>query len=238
MKTADRTIKSLSTRKVAKEHYKASFSKNTLQTKIKTQYKEGSKNSYSLTIKLRMKKDEVIWMSGSFLGFPIAKVKITPTRVQFYEKIKKTYFDGDFSLISKTLGTELNFQQLQNLLTGQSLLDIDNKHTGIVESRSYRLSPKDQDNLFDIFYWINPKHFKIDKQQINNKQANQSLVIKYLDYQKIKDEFLPKIITINATEKKRSTSVKMDFRSIEFDKNLRFPFAIPPNYKKIDLKNI
>ena len=42
--------------------------------------------------------------------FKYDKVKITPDRVQMYNKIDKTYFDGDFSLIKQLLGVDLIFQ--------------------------------------------------------------------------------------------------------------------------------
>lgn len=235
IKPNESSVKMLSVKKVVKAYENASFSKKTLQAKIKAHYKD-AKTSQNVAIKLRLKKDEIIWMSGSFLGIPLAKVKITPTSVQYYEKVTRTYFDGDFSLISEALGTELNFDQIQNMLLGQSLLPLDNKHELQVENNSYLLTPKEQALLFDIFCWINPMHFKVDKQILEDTSDKQSLSITYSDYQELSKENLPKSIYITALQSKKTTNIEMEYRNIEFDKELRYPFEIPSNYTEINLK--
>ena len=227
-------MNAISTRKVVKNYKHALFSKSSIRAKIKAHYKD-PKLSQNLNIKLRINKDEVIWMSGTFLGFSVVKVKITPTRVQYYEKIKKTYFDGDFSILSSILGTEINFNQLQNLLIGQSLVDLDKNFINEIDGKSFKLTPKKQQTLFDVFFWINPQHHKIDKQQLNSRKS-QSLTINYPNYQQIKGEFFPQNISITAIEPKQTTQIDLIYKNVTFDEQLSFPFKIPANYKKINLK--
>lgn len=222
------------TLKLLKEYNHAIFSKKTIQAKIKLHYQDPN-ISQNVTIKLRIKKDEVIWMSASFLGFPIAKAKITPTKVQYYEKVKKTYFDGDFSLLSSVLGRELNFQQLQNILLGQSLMNLDSQFTSVSDGKSFKIIPIKQDPLFDIFYWINPSHFKLDKQEINATKEKQTLTIDYVAYQKLADTYFPKTIVIDAVQPKQTTRIDMSFKNVEFDKKLNYTFKIPTGYKEIKL---
>jgi hypothetical protein len=50
----------------------------------------------------------------------MAKASITPTSVSYYEKIKGTYFEGDFSALSQWLGTDLDFNKIQNMLLGEA----------------------------------------------------------------------------------------------------------------------
>lgn len=221
--------------KLLKEYDNSIFSEKTVQAKIKLDYQD-PKQSQRVTIRLRMKKDEVIWMSASFLGFPVAKVKITPTKVQYYEKIKKTYFDGDFSLLSSVLGREINFQQLQNIFLGQSLMSLNSQFTSETDGKSLKLTPKNQDELFDIFYWINPSHFKLDKQEINATKEKQILTIDYTAYQNISNTYFPKTIVIDAIQPKQTTHLEMDFRNVEFNTNLKYTFNIPSGYKEIKLK--
>ncbi len=99
-----------------------------------------------MTVNFRMKKDDTIWMSGQLLGIPLAKVMITPNSVQFYEKITRTYFDGDFRLLSDLLGTPLDFQKVQNLLLGQTIYDLREERYQLTESaRGYQLKPVEQE---------------------------------------------------------------------------------------------
>ena len=72
----------------------------------------------------KIEKDKKIWLSASVFGFPVAKGVITPDKVQYYVKINKTYFDGDFSEIQKIFGVPLDFTMLQNLLLGDRLFEM------------------------------------------------------------------------------------------------------------------
>jgi hypothetical protein len=228
-------MRSMSAKKVIRAHYKNTFDKETVQAKMKVHYSD-AKQSQSLTIKLRMKKDEVIWMSGTFLGMPIAKVMITPTSVQFYEKIKHTYFSGDFSLINKVLGSDLDFKQLQNLLVGEAVFDLrEGKYNSQPNQQRYLLTPRKQADLFQIFYWINSNHYKLDQQRIQNEDLEKYLTVSYLEYQKNEAIYFPKKTKIVATENNNTTTIDLDFKSLEFNKKTKFPFSIPEGYKRIEL---
>ena len=102
----------LSAKQIIKETEKQVTRFKTLQARVRIDYKDGDKSN-GTTVTLRIEKDKVIWMSAP-LG--IARVMITPERVSFYDKLNNHYFDGDFSLLSDFLGTELDFEKVQNLL--------------------------------------------------------------------------------------------------------------------------
>src|SRR5690606_26966069 len=86
---------------------------STLASMVQVNYNDG-KTSQSLTVSLRIQKNETIWVSASILGISIARLLITPDKVSYYETIDKTYFDGDFTLLSSWLGVEVDFQMVQN----------------------------------------------------------------------------------------------------------------------------
>ena len=170
------------------------------------------------------------------VNIPVAKVLITPDRVAYYEKIKKTYFDGDFSLLSDFLGTEVDYQKIQNLLLGQSIMNMkDKKYDVDVDQFSYLLEPKKQEELFDIFFWLNPTNFKLDKQEVRQSIDQKRLTVSYKEYQKIDNTFFPKTIEVNAVEKTKRTLLDLEYRSVEFNKEVNFPFSIPSGYKEITL---
>ena len=226
----------LSSKKIIKNHYTNSFDKKTINAKLKIKYK-GKSSLPSVTGSLRLQKDETIWISLTKLGFPIGKVLITPNKVSFYEKINRTYFDGDFALLSNFLGTELNFQKVQDLLLGQSLLDLKKESFELsVQEKNYLLKPKVGNPLFDILFLINPINFKINSQQLNQKDENNTLVINYDNYETIEDEFFPREILIIASDEKNTSTIDVDYKSVEFNKTVSFPFKIPKNYEKIELK--
>ncbi len=71
-----------------------------------------------------MEKDKVIWLSAT-LG--LARLMITPEKVQFYNKIDNEFFDGDYKLLSDFVGVELDFYKVQNILLGQTIFPLDDK---------------------------------------------------------------------------------------------------------------
>jgi len=228
------TLRSMSVNKVIKKHYANDFDKETLKAKLRVKYK-GKNSLPSVMASLRLKKDNTIWISLSKLGFSIGKVLITNDKVSYYEKINRTYFEGDFTLLSNFLGTELDFEKVQNLLLGQAILDLkDQKYQLAEKDDMYDLTPKKVNTLFDILFSINSSHFKVNKQQV--AQKGKTLTVGYNNYEKIDGEMFPKKVLITALDGKYTTTVDVDYRSIEFNKALNFPFSIPNGYKEIVLK--
>ena len=229
-------LKRLSSKKIINNYYENAFDKKTINAKIRAKYQD-TKSSVTLVVKLRMEKDKTIWLSATKLGFPIAKVKITPERVSYYEKLQRVYFEGDFSLLNKWLGTELNFEEVQNLLLGQSLLDLeDGRYDSQITNNLYELTPKRKNKLFNLLFLFNPSNFKLNSQEISHPEKQQVLTVSYPKYELNDGEHFPKEINIRVKDEKKMTNVNLDYRTVEFNKKLTFPFTIPKGYKEIRLK--
>jgi hypothetical protein len=101
--------------KIIENHYKNKLNFNTLYIKSNVSYKDPNQ-SQNVTAEIKIKKNEIILVSIRILGITMAKALITPEKVQYYEKLNSSYFDGNYSALSKLLGTELDFQKVQNFL--------------------------------------------------------------------------------------------------------------------------
>lgn len=233
--TGTNTRLGMSAKKVIKNHYNNALDKETITAKMKVKY-VGKSSLPGVTASLRIKKDETIWVSLSKFGFPVGKVLITQNKVTYYEKINKTYFDGDFSLLSNWLGTELDFEKVQNLLLGQAILNLkDEKYLVNLQKDKYQLTPKKNYNLFSILFLINPGNFKVNRQEISQKEENKTLTINYNNYTKVDDEVFPKEIYITASDAKNTSTIDVNYRSVVFNNPVSFPFKIPKHYKRIVL---
>jgi hypothetical protein len=231
---ADAKIKVISAKKVARKHLAASFDKKTIDAKLKGKFDNG-KTKQSFNLSMRIVKDEVIWLKGSWI-ITVFKAKITPTSVRYYSPVFKNYYEGDFSSLEKLLGVEINFEQLQNLFLGQSLQDVKKeKQTVVIKENSYVLSPKRQALLFDIFFAVNPSHYKLDRQSIVNSSKKQRLDVLYSNYQTIDNEIFPSKIKIKAKQKTSFTNLDLTFKSVKFNTAVNTSFKIPSNYKRIKL---
>jgi opacity protein-like surface antigen len=94
--------------KIIANHYNNKSDFSTLYIKADAKYSD-DRSSQNVTAEIKIKKDEQILVSIRFLGITMAKASITPTSVSYYEKIKGTYFEGDFSALSQWLGTDLDW---------------------------------------------------------------------------------------------------------------------------------
>lgn len=223
----------LSAKQVIKQHQKNDADFKTLQGKVKIDITQNQKEQGS-TFNLRIEKDKVIWLSAK-LG--LARMMITPEKVRFYNKLDNEYFDGDYKLLSDFVGVDLDFNKVQNILLGQAIFDLkDEPHTVSVNENSYALQPKDQSALFELFYLINPSHFKMDSLQLFQQLKKRILQVDYKSYQEVKKQILPKDIRIIAVEDSDQVAITMEFKSLTLNEDVRFPFRIPAGYKEIVIK--
>ncbi|GGZ88960.1 DUF4292 domain-containing protein [Algibacter mikhailovii] len=223
----------LSTKQLIKENAKQAAEFKTLQAKLKITVEEKGK-SQTHAVSFRAEKDKVLWINASF---SVIRAMVTPEKVRFYNKLDNTYFDGDFQYLSDLLGTELDFQKVQNLLFGETLYTLKSSdYTSSVDDESYIVQPKDQQELFEIFFLLYPTNFKVKSQQISQAKEFRHLQIDYLVYQEVDKYIMPEQIKVIAVEGNEEIVIKLEYKNLAFNDQLRFPFKIPSGFKKIQLE--
>ena len=221
----------LSTKKIIDNHYKNGPNFSTLNGRIKIDYSDGS-TSQGVTVSFRMKKDEVIWISAP-LG--MVKAHITPEKVSFYNRLEEEYFEGDYGYLSQFLGIDLDFQKLQNVLLGQAIVDLrEQKYFSEINGKTYGLTPKKLAPTLKTLFLIEPQHFKIFEQQLTQPLEQRYLQVNY-DYQELEKSVIPSKVSILAVEKEGQNDIDLEYKGMELNKNLNFPYRIPKGFKKIVL---
>jgi Domain of unknown function (DUF4292) len=207
----------------------------TLASRVQVVYEDGNKEQ-SITVSLRMEKDRIIWIKASILGITLAKAMITPDRVSYYETISNTYFDGDFTLLSDWLGTELDFDKAQSILLGQSIfrLDDNNYKVSMVQGR-YKLQPKTQPFDFIHSLFLNTDNFKVLSGSLSQPSEGRLFSLRYGDYQQVQGSFYPSDIWIDATDKDEKTKISVTYKNIDVNAAVSFPFDIPEGFEQIRL---
>lgn len=224
----------LSAKAIIRTHYDNALDFKTLSGKMRIDYSDGE-DSQGVAVSLRMEKDKAIWISAPF---GVVKAYITPGRVTFYNKLQNEYFDGDFAYLSKFVGVELDFEQVQNLLLGQALLNLkDDKYDVSLAGNSYQLKPKKALELYKVLFQIEPKNYRMASQQLSQPIKKRLLQINYTDYQKINKWVLPQKIAVAAIDKDNRSTIDIEYRNIEFDRPLSFPYDIPNGFDEIKLKD-
>lgn len=225
----------LTTIRLINEYYENTLDFKTLDARTRLQYRD-DKRSQTVTVSMRIEKDKKIWLNASLLGITGARALITPESVQFYDKLNRQYFDGDFEFLSQYLGVDIDFLQLQRLLTGQAVYDLrDGKYNFEQTQTGYNVTPRKKLSGIELLFSISAQNFMVDKQRVAQPKDSVSLDVLYSDYQTVGGKPFPTAIAINANDNGDLTNVEIEFKNIDLDKEIRFPFSIPSGYKELDL---
>ncbi len=223
--------------KIIKSHYNNKIDFSTLYIKASARY-EDEKNTQNVTAEIKIKKDEKILVSIRFLGITMAKALITPTSVQYYDKINGKYFEGDYSSLSQWLGTDLDFNKVQNLLTGQALDDLNkSKYTSSIIEKLYKLDDLNDNNIKKT-YFFEAENFLLKKQEISQPLQDRKLQISYPDYQKLSNKIVPLNFNIEANHNKGKTTIGIDYKNVSFNEEFTFPYSVPDGYDRIYIDKI
>ncbi len=218
--------------KTVEKHYENKLDFSTLYIKASAKYVD-EKQSQNVTAEIKIEKDKQILVSVRFLGITMAKALITPTTVSYYEKINSTYYEGDFTSLSKWLGTELDYSKVQNLLVGETLDDLrKGKYVQTIVENLIRLEDEKSTNLKKTFF-LEPEKYLLQKEQISQSSENRMLEIKYSDNKVFNQGTLPTSIEINAIQPKGKTDINLNYNTISFNEELSFPYSVPSGYKKV-----
>lgn len=228
-------LSDVSAKRIINNFYANKSEFTTLYIKSNVKYRD-EKQSQNLTAEIKIKKDEQILVSIRFLGITMAKASITPTSVSYYEKLNSTYFEGDFSTLSKWLGTDLDYSKVQNILIGQAMDDLTKgKYQDSVVDQSYRLEDVSKNNIVKQFFF-GKDSFLLNKQMVSQTIENRMIEVSYSDYKKYDAISIPSDISINAEQDKGKTEISLEYNTITINEELNFPYSVPNDYKRILIK--
>ena len=219
--------------KIINGHYANKHDFKTLSIRANAKY-EDEKQSHSINADIRIKKDEIIWINIKFFGIPMAKALITPTKVSYYEKPNQTYFEGDFSMLSNWLGTDLDFNKVQNLFIGKSMDDLTkDKWVAEINEKLFKLS-KPTDTAITKEFYFEAANYLLKKETIAQASQNRTLEIQYPSHKLVEKMFLPNEINIKAAQKDK-ISIDIEYKNTTFNENLSYSYSIPNDYKAIEI---
>ena len=221
----------ISSQKIIKNHYNNKSDFSTLYIRSSAKYRD-EKQSQNVSAEIKIKKGEKILVSIRFLGITMAKALITPNEVKYYEKINGTYFEGDYASLSEWLGTDLDFEKIQNMLVGKPIDDLTQQDYAYeLTDKFYKLSAvKDKTEKTFSF---ESKNYLLKKQEISQPEKDRTFAVNYPNFQDFALAILPANLQINAMQKKGKTEISIDYNSVTFNEDLTFPYSVPDGYDRI-----
>lgn len=223
----------LTSEKIIQNHYSNKIDFSTLYIRANAKYKHED-DSQSVSAEIKIQKGEKILVSIRVLGITMAKALITPNEVKYYEKISGTYFEGDYEALSQWLGTDLDFNKIQNMLIGKPIDDLTKENYSFTETEKFYKLNAIEDKTEKSFFF-EAVHFLLKKQEIKQPEKERSFEANYPNFQEYPSGILPAGLTINAFQKGKTTIV-IDYNSITFNEDLSFPYSVPSGYDRIFIK--
>lgn len=108
-----------------------------LRYKANCDYKDSNMDQ-SFTMNIRMKRDSILWISITAVGFEVARAKLNTDSVKVISRLDKKYYTYGYDYIKKLSGTNLTLLQIQNLLTA-NLIYLPENYTSTDEKISLKL---------------------------------------------------------------------------------------------------
>ena len=222
---------SLRGKEILEKHQESFPTFETLAGTLTVSYSKAGKIGQTIPLSFRMKKGETIWLSAP-LG--IAKALITKEKVQFYNKLDNTYFEGDYSISEKYLGVRLGFEALENLLLGQLLFR--DRHTTFTPQDERYKGALRKDGL-DLSFFLNTA-FRMDSLLIvqeGKTQQERSLSAAYT-YQTVEGQLFPLSLLLQGSQGGEQVQLNLQLSNLQRNVSVKFPYTVPAGFQPLTLQ--
>ncbi len=195
------------------------------QSKVKV---ENDQLNGQFSLKTKLKKDALIWMSIKKLNIEGARLQISPKRMEMLDRQRSVYRERSTKGLSETWG--LDFESLQRMLTNQPVL---------YEDRDYSIKQTKTQTIFQskskmavqqqIFY--SKEDQQIDSTYI--KVESTTLRIAFEDYSLENGIRFPKRWIIHLNSNDQNTKIDLTHKKLTLDKESKMTFSIPDFYERL-----
>jgi hypothetical protein len=231
---ANNNLEATTVSNIIKNHESINRNFKTVFIKANVDY-SSAKQNLSLVADIRIKKNEIILISIKILGITMAKALITPEKVQYYEKINGKYFEGDYKILSNWLGTDLDFQKVQNILLGQAIDNLSkSEYVLTMEDNNPKLSEVTVQNT-SKYYIFDLSTFGLKKQEIYQKSPERQITVNYANYKLYPESTIPGELLIFAKQNNEITTIEIQYKNATFNEELTFPYSVPGGFESITI---
>lgn len=222
-----------SSAQVVRAHKQTSPEFNYLATRAQLVYKTEDQEQ-KISVSLRMKSGDTIWMKATVFGVTLAKAIVTKDEVSYYEMLNKTYYKGPLTEISRWLGFAVTLEQLQNILLGQSVLSMSRNTPQLIDNDSYLLGPIDTGIGWNLTNAVRPDNFRLKRAELAaTGVVPTSVSLKYGGYNQVQQQYFPEQLDLSVNAPKAKTQIRLSYKQFDLPDRLSFVYTIPEGFKRI-----
>jgi len=200
---------------------------------------------------IRIKKDSIIWLSISPLMVEVVRCKFTPDSLYFLNKVDKEYYAGDYSLIRKITGYDINFKSMQSILLNELCMYPFNESIDTArEIQTYNIkkvinelvlnkqlkraekNSSDIEYVFDQIYKFSLYNFRLNSMQLDEITKQSTFSVEYKNFNDYDSLSFPDQIFFSVKNKSSKFKLNLQYDKVEFNPVQNYPFRISSRYKK------
>ena len=206
---------------------------NTFSAKGKAQLMlKGNEQGANLNVRLR--RDSILWVSGSLLGIEGVRAVLTPDSVRVINRLEKSYFVGGYDYLSRVLEVPVSFGQVQALLLGDYRpAPAGTLPTVAAEADGQRISyPQARLSVEHLLAATG----RVQQLKLEEAATGRRLRVDYADFRDLPAAAgLPFAhdLNVQAEQPKARTTARLIFSKVAVGERLEFPFSIPKGYSKM-----
>ena len=207
---------------------------NTFSSKAKVDYNDGQ-NNVNANLNIRIRKDSLIWLSGTMFGIEGIRAMISPDSVWIVNKLEKTYSIFSVKELGQKLNIDLNFSIIQAILIGNTPFEQQQKDKVIRKDAVINLEQVDKG--LTILNQINLNNCKLEKLEVKQLSGFGNAEVNYANFNLVNDLLFAFNNTVNISFTDHTgihkTNMVINHNKIDInDINLKFPFNIPNRYER------
>lgn len=204
---------------------------NTFSAKVKVDYRDSKERKYDFNTFMRIRKDSTIWVSIiAALGIEAFRVVITPDSIKILDKLEKTYDMKPLSYLQEITKLPFDFKTLQDIIIGNPVYT-EGDVTSIKQSDEMITMSLAGDFFKHLMTFRKSDYILLtSKLDDIDKSKNRTANLAYEDHSSDGTIRFSNRRKINIAEK-TNLDVDLEFKQVEFNKQLSYPFSIPRNYK-------
>lgn len=203
-------------------------------SKLNVEYKDDKNRNLDFNAFLRMKKDSAIWISIiAALNIEAYRVLITPDSITIMDKLNRTIQRKPLSYLHAITQVPFDFSTLEDLIIGNPVyLD---KTVIAYADQGEKISLSTVGNAFKHYLTVGKNDLQILFSKLDDVDMGRSRTasLAYAAYLPAGMWMFASARNISLSEKNK-LDILLDFKQVEFDKPLAFPFSIPKNYKVVN----
>jgi hypothetical protein len=206
------------------------------KSKSKITYTDAS-SSQSATVDIRVKRDSVIWLSINKVGIEGARTLITRDSIFILDRLNNELLVYDFPTLSKRFNFPVSFDFLQAAMLGNTTVEETPEYdVKVIKEPTYYILRQNQDSV-TMDNYVDNSDQKLKRVSVVEKSTNNSLNIQYESFTPLESFLFPMkgSLTLNyqLTGNNYHTAIQVEHQKAEIsDKELKFPFAVPPKYER------